>query len=499
MTCRPSLRIRLWLGAALLAALAVLAAGIGIYGLARTEALATEALAAQRRIEAYGALSLRVNEWLLGWSAPGGAVVPDGGAVRAALDDLDRLIAADVAAAASETEATQRARQSVSPARLRAQFTALEVALAQDPPGTPAGAAAAAFHGAQAPAILSGQIGQEMRRRDAALAALDRLRPRLYGAAGAVAALAPLLLLALYLLLLRPLFARLNRVTVSAEALAMGGLPPGAGGHDELGLMFARLRQMAARIERRRAGLERAVADRTAALSAANDRLALIDSTRRRFFADVGHELRTPLTVILGEAELGARHADPHVRASFQTVQARAQRLFRRIEDLLRIARSESGQLELTAAHVDLGDTVTAALADLVPLLRRAGVAVQVDLPPLMLRGDGDWLRQVFAGLFDNAAKYAGQGAEVRVTGRAEGAMAVIEVADTGPGLPPGQQARVFDRFARAGDAAPGFGVGLALARWVAEASGGSLTLAEAPGLRLRLVLPLWEPLREED
>lgn len=498
MRCRPSLRTRLWLGAAMLAALAVLASGIGIYGLARTEGLATEAMAAQRRIEAYGALSLRINEWLLGWVAPGGPVAPEGHAVRAALDDLDRLIAADVAAATSETEATQRARQSVSPARLRAQFAALEVALVQDPPGTPAGAAAVAFYGAQAPALLSGQIGQEVLRRDAALAALDRLRPRLYAAAAGVAVLAPLLLLALYLLLLRPLFARLNRVAVSAEALAMGGLPQGAGGHDELGLMFARLRQMAARIDRRRAGLERVVADRTAALSAANDRLALIDSTRRRFFADVGHELRTPLTVILGEAELGARHVDPQVRVSFQTVQARAQRLFRRIEDLLRIARSESGQLELTAARVDLRDTVAAALADLAPLLRRAGVTARADLPPLLLRGDGDWLRQVFAGLLDNAAKYAGQGAEVRVTGRAEDAMAVIEIADTGPGLPSGQAARVFDRFARAGDAAPGFGVGLALARWVAEASDGSLALAEGPGFRLRLVLPLWEPAWEE-
>lgn len=498
MRCRPSLRARLWLGAMALAALAVLAAGLGIYGLARTESLATEAMAAQRRIEAYGALSLRVNEWLLGWAAPGGQGAPEGGAVRAALDDLDRLIAADVAAAASETEAAQRARQSLSPARLRAQFATLEAALAKDPPGTPAGAAAVSFYGAQAPAILSGQIGQEVVRRDAALAALDRLRPRLYVAAGVVAVLSPLLLLALYLLLLRPLFARLDSVTVSAEALAMGGLPPGAGGHDELGLMFARLRQMAARIDRRRAGLEHVVMERTAALSAANDRLARIDSTRRRFFADVGHELRTPLTVILGEAELGARHADPQVRASFQTVQARAQRLFRRIEDLLRIARSESGQLELAAARVDLRDTVEAALADLAPLLRRAGVTVRADLPPLSLCGDGDWLRQVFAGMFDNAAKYAGRGAEVRVSCHAEGAMAVIEVSDSGPGLPPGQATRVFDRFARAGETAPGFGVGLALARWVAEASGGGLTLAEGPGFCLRLVLPLWQPALEE-
>lgn len=487
---RPGLRFRLAVGASVLAVLAVAAALIGIYGLDRTQLHAAEAMAAQRRIEGYGVLSIRVNEWMLGWMTSRDR--PDDTAVLAALDRLDALIAEDVVAAPSETDAVLRARQSMTLARLRGLFGGLSAVLARTPPGTPEADAAAAFYAAQAPVAVAAQVDQETRRRDRALAAMDGLRRPLSTAALAIAVAAPLMLLGLYLWLFRPLFARLGSATKAAEALAMGDLPAGAGGHDELGLMFARLRQMAARIDRRRARLEGIVADRTAALSAANDRLARTDSTRRRFFADVGHELRTPLTVILGEAELGAASADPATRAAFATIQTRAQRLFRRIEDLLRIARSDSGQLELAEGPVDLAATVAAALADVAPVLKRAGVAAKVDLPKLVVRGDADWLRQVFAGFFDNAAKYAGRGATVTVTCSAKAGRAVIRVEDTGPGLPPDRLEAAFDRFARDGDA-PGFGVGLALARWVAEASGGSLTAMPGPGFRLVMDLPLWE------
>lgn len=497
MMPRPGLRLRLSLGATSLAALAVVAAAIGVYGLDRTQHHAAEAMAAQRRIEGYGALSIQVNEWMLGWLTARSR--PDDRPVLAALDRLDQLVAEDVAAAPSDTVATQRARQSVIPARLRGLFNGLSAALAQTPPGTRAADAAVAFYAAQAPQAIAAQVDQETRRRDMALSAMERLRRPLSVAAILVGVAAPLLLLALYLWLFRPLFVRLSRATAAAGALAMGALPAGAGGHDELGLMFARLRQMSARIDRRRARLaqdharlERIVEDRTARLSDANDRLARIDSTRRRFFADVGHELRTPLTVILGEAELGSASADPTLRAAFATIQTRAQRLFRRIEDLLRIARSESGQLELARGPVDLAQTAAAALADLAPVLKRAGVTARVDLPGLVVGGDADWLRQVFSGFFDNAAKYAGRGATITVTGHADGARAVVHIEDTGPGLPPDRLGAVFGRFVRDGSA-PGFGVGLALAAWVVEASGGKLSARPGPGFRLVLDLPLWE------
>lgn len=486
--CRLNLARRLGLAAAILAVLAVGAAALAVYGLSRTRGLAAEAMAAQRRIETYGAFSARVNEWTLSWltGAARGAAGPEPAAVMATLDQLDRLVAEDVAAAPNATEAARRNRQGGAAGRLRGQFGDLARTLAASPPGTPPGDAAAAFYSAQVPDIIARQTAQEMQRRDAALQRMDQLGRRLHLAAIGIGVAAPFVLALLWFALLRRLFARL--------AAAEGG-----GEHDELGLLFARLALRTARLDRRRARLARdagrleaLVAERTAALSHANARLEAADGERRRFFADVGHELRTPLTVILGEAELGARHADPEIRRAFATIEARALRLFRRIEDLLRIARSDSGRIELAHAPVDLAAVVAAAEADLAPLIARARLTVTRDVPPLSVRGDADWLRQVAGGIIENAVKYAGRGARLTIRGRAEAGCARLEFTDDGPGLPPGAEARIFDRFAREGGG-PGFGVGLALAAWVAEAHGGRLR-AETPaagGLRLRLELPL--------
>ncbi|WP_299359860.1 sensor histidine kinase [uncultured Paracoccus sp.] len=502
--CRPSLRDRLRFGAAGLALLAVLAAGMAVYGLARTRSLAADAMAAQRRADGYAAHSAQVNDWMLGWlmsDVARAGYKRDPAPVLQTLQDLDGLVAEDLALAPDARERARRAAQLGTLARLRGLFLQLQAAMEKGPPGSRTTEAAIAFYGAQAPVLAAGQAEQEMRRRDAALDRMDDLsRPMSWAAVG-IGILAPLVLIGLYMAVLRPLFVRLDHATRGAEGLALGQLPPEARGHDELGLMFARMRQMARRLDRRRrhlaqdyARLETIVEERTRALSAANARLARVDATRRRLFADVGHELRTPLTVIMGEAELAAGHPDPQVRAAFDTVRNRAERLFRRIEDLLRIARSESGQLELTRGPVELAATVALARSDLAPVMKRAGVTVTSDLPPLVLAGDGDWLRQVFSGFLENAAKYAGRGAAVRISARAEGSRAVIEIADDGPGLVAAEKARIFERFGRTSGASDGFGVGLALAHWIVTSLGGELVALESgKGLRLRMSLPLWE------
>lgn len=478
-------------GALVLVLLAVGAAGLSAYGLARTQALAAEALAAQRRVEAYGALSARMNEWMLGWLARD-APSPDPTQVRRALEALERLSAEDVAAAGTEAEAEERAMLGVAPARIRILLDRLERELAAAPPGTPA-ADIATYNAAQVPALVAAAVQAETRRRDGAMVAMEALRWRLHRLAIAAGLAAVLALVGLYLWVFRPFFARLASATASAEALAAGAWVTGPGGHDELGLLLARVRRVAARVARDRARLNATVAERTAALSHANARLARADAERRRFFADVGHELRTPLTVILGEAELGALHPDPALQAAFATIHGRAMRLFRRIEDLLRIARSESGQLELERRPVDLAAVVASALADAAPLLARSGITARADaLPPLAVLGDADWLRQVVAGILDNAGKYAGRGAAVTVAGGSRDGLAVIEIADDGPGVPPDRLDAVFGRFDREdAAAAPGFGVGLALARWVVEAHDGSLRAEAAAGGGLRLVMTL--------
>jgi signal transduction histidine kinase len=120
-------------------------------------------------------------------------------------------------------------------------------------------------------------------------------------------------------------------------------------------------------------------------------------------------------------------------------------------------------------------------------------VTAAVELPPLAVAGDADWLRQVFAGLLENAAKYAGRGASVRITGAADDGWAEVVVADDGLGIAAERLDGLFERFGRGAAPAPGFGVGLALARWVVEAHGGSLAAASPAegGLRLTLRLPL--------
>ena len=103
----------------------------------------------------------------------------------------------------------------------------------------------------------------------------------------------------------------------------------------------------------------------------------------------------------------------------------------------------------------------------------------------------------MLAGLLENAGKYAGRGATVTVSAHIKGPCAVLTVSDDGPGIPLERLEEIFDRFARGEEtAAPGFGVGLALARWVVEAHGGSLRAeaAEEGGLRLVMALPLAEP-----
>ncbi|MCB5409225.1 sensor histidine kinase [Pseudogemmobacter faecipullorum] len=511
MKCRPSLSARLWLGALSLALLAMLAAWLAAWGAGRLHGYASEALAARSRTEAYAAFQAREGEWLFGWltsalvrdSAGQSQTMPqppDPGPVLAALDLLDQLVAGDLAGQAGVVAGPGSIH--LTPARLRALFQGLETALQNAPPDSPTGQMALNYHAIRAQPLLLRALEQERQRHDEALAAMEDLRQPLRLTAALIALAAPLVLAGLYLTVLSPLFRRLREATRAAPELATGRLPPGAGGHDELGLMFARQRQMAARLGRRRSHLEQEVNARTADLAGANARLARIDSNRRRFFADVGHELRTPLTVILGEAELGAGHADPQVRASFATVSARAARLYRRTEDLLRIARSESGQLELQPGPVPLQACVEAALGDLLPVLRRAKITCHTDLPPLLLRADGEWLRQVFAGFFENSAKYAGAGAELRITAL-EGAPAgfvLLRIADNGQGLTPGagkDPAQLLDRFARGtGSTGSGFGLGLALAHWVVEASGGRLSLVPMPqgqGFGLDLLLPLWE------
>lgn len=335
--------------------------------------------------------------------------------------------------------------------------------------------------------------------------------------AASVSVLAALVLLGvLYRSVTRPTLARIEEVRRAAAAIGHGALDTrlSVATRDELGLLMTNVNRMAARLARResrvaadRAALEDTVAVRTADLRAANARLETVDRTRRRFFADVSHELRTPLTVILGECDIamrgGARGTDP--RPAFTTIRKRAQRLKLRVEDLLRVARSESGAIEFDRRPLGIASVLAEAVDNLASeaARRRVGLSLDPGGEDVECLADREWIRQTVESLIDNAFRHArglGQVEVVLAAITTDGApVARITVTDDGPGFS-ASESELFERFRRGADANPdetGFGIGLALARWIVEQHGGAIRLGTGAGGRgasVGLDIPALDP-----
>ncbi|MBX9934496.1 MAG: HAMP domain-containing histidine kinase, partial [Methylobacterium sp.] len=312
--------------------------------------------------------------------------------------------------------------------------------------------------------------------------------------------------LVLYRGVTRPTLARIEAIRRAAGAVGRGELDTrlSVATRDELGLLVANFNRMAARLARRegrlaadRAALEDTVAARTLDLRAANERLEAVDQSRRRFFADVSHELRTPLTVILGECDIAARSAGRPVDHTpvFATIRKRALRLQRRVEDLLRVARSESGQIELDRRPASAAAILTDAVDSMASEAGRRRVALSLDTGDRDVRilADREWLRQVVESLVDNALRHAVGATRVVVALEIGAGMAAIVISDDGPGFPEAGEG-LFERFrreSRSGES--GFGIGLALARWVIERHDGTIRIgsAEGGGARVTLDVPV--------
>jgi signal transduction histidine kinase len=271
-----------------------------------------------------------------------------------------------------------------------------------------------------------------------------------------------------------------------------------------VGVSLAPLRNLVAAVRARDAealaplplaGLPSELAPLGAALNALLARLATSFDAQRSFVADAAHELRSPLTALKLQLDLARRAPDDASRTqALAELAAGTERMRHLIEQLLVLAHAEPGGAESALADADLAEVARQAAADTVPLAAANAVDLELDAPqPQLVRADAAALRILVRNLVDNAVRYAGRGGRVLVQVTGEGSQAVVRVDDSGPGIPPEEHARVFDRFYRRDSGeSTGSGLGLAIVRAIAQRHGAQVSLADSPlgGLRAEVRMP---------
>ena len=282
-------------------------------------------------------------------------------------------------------------------------------------------------------------------------------------------------------------------------ALPMVILAAGIGGYllakrslAPLGWMAQQARQITEHSLHKRLEIGEASEELTALSRSFNELLARLDQsfdTMRRFVADASHELRTPLSAIRGEADvaLALDRSPAEYKESLAIIQDEARRLSRLVEDLLNLARADAGKVRLRVEEFYLNDLLAECCRSIQP--RAAAKSIAVERGPsedVQFRGDEELLRRLILNLLDNALRYTPEGGRISVALDAEPDRLALRVSDTGIGIPPEAAPHVFERFYRADKARSrqdgGFGLGLAVVKWIAEAHNGTVELQSAPG-----------------
>jgi signal transduction histidine kinase len=239
------------------------------------------------------------------------------------------------------------------------------------------------------------------------------------------------------------------------------------------------------------------------AFNATLERLEKLFTSQRRFLADVSHELRTPLTAIRGNVDIMRRMKDqPADPESLDAIQSEAERMSRLVGDLLMLAQAESGNLPISRNELEL-DTLLLDVYQQARVL--AGNKLTVTLgeeDQARSYGDRDKIKQVLLNLVSNAIKYTPGGGHVTLGLARVNGWARFTVADSGVGIPPDDLPHIFDRFYRVdksrtrGAGTPGgAGLGLSIAKWIAQAHGGRLEVSSQIGKGS--CFSLWLPLAE--
>jgi heavy metal sensor kinase len=226
--------------------------------------------------------------------------------------------------------------------------------------------------------------------------------------------------------------------------------------------------------------------------TAFNDTLARLEHSvgeMRQFSAALAHELRTPLAALRGEIELALRRSarDPAEQATFASQIEELDRLARLIDQILTLARAESGQIHLTFKPVDVGALAASLVEQLEPVAHARTIDLRCERNgTVMVNGDAGWLQRLLLNLLDNAIKFTREGGHVVLRVSREAGLARIDVRDTGIGMPPEVLPHVFKRFFQADPARSsgddGAGVGLSLVKWIVDRHQGTITVESRAG-----------------
>jgi two-component system sensor histidine kinase KdpD len=223
------------------------------------------------------------------------------------------------------------------------------------------------------------------------------------------------------------------------------------------------------------------------------------EQLRNSLLSSVSHDLRTPLATIAGTASSLLEGASGRDREALRTLVDESQRLARLFENLLDMARLDSGSIVLNRQWHVLEEIVGVALRSMKEVLRLHDVRVRIPRDFPLLKVDACLLEQVLVNLLENAARYTPAGSEIEIAAVAYPQRAEILISDNGLGLPPGSEEKIFDKFFRGSTVSPdgrrGVGLGLAICRAIVEAHGGRITAANrsAGGARFVIVLPCHE------
>ena len=447
--------------------------------------------------------------------------------MRRTLERLSILSTAAIELDDSPATRSEHLRRQDAMAVLATSFSDLEHAVDAAEPLAPGADAQQAWHaltavfdrsqGRDVRQLIADSLVREAEAVERERAAADATLAWMRGFWLAMALTLALLATASALYFARALRRPLNHLSDGARALQQGHLQHRIplDGVDEFSAVARSMNTLAAELEVHRAReseerqqLEDQVATRTTELRDALAALKGADARRRQLFADISHELRTPTTAIRGEAEITLRGADrsaDEYKTALRHIVETAGQLASVINDLLAMARSEIDSLSLVKRPLDLADPIREALLQAQTLAAARAVTLRADEPAFgqwIVQGDAQRLRQLLLILLDNAIRYSHDGGTVRLTVRS-GALSgdgnrscCVEVHDGGIGIPPHEQAQVFDRHFRGQDARrqrpDGSGLGLPIAQSLANAHGGRIDLSSSQeeGTIARLTLP---------